>query len=86
MLQGAAHKGAQPDGIGCHFGYPAAAVGHFHVQRDEIELVDVFPVIEAGVDFAGVLVEQFGAEALLLGRAQCVLLEEIVLFHGTDFF
>ncbi len=86
MLQGAADEGTQPDGVGSYFGHPAAAVGHLQVKGDEIELVNVFPVVEAGIDFNGVLVKLFGEETLLLGRAQCVLLEEIVLFHGTDFF
>jgi len=37
MLQGAAHEGSQPNGVGGHLGNPAAAaVGHLHVQGDEL--------------------------------------------------
>lgn len=86
MLQGATDEGAQPNGIWGHLGDPAAAVGHLEVEGDEVESVVVFPLVEAGVDFAGVLIEQFGLEPLLLGRAHCVLLEVVVLFHDTDFF
>ena len=86
MLQGAAHEGAQPHRIWSNLRDPAAAVGHLHVEGNEVELVDVLPLVEPGVDFAGVAVEQFGEAQLLLGRAHSVLLEEIVLFHCTILF
>ena len=61
-------------------------VGHLQVQGDEIEPVIVFPDVDVLVDGVGILVELLGEEALLLGRAQCVLLEEVVFVHDTDFF
>ena len=86
MLQGAAHEGAQPHRIRSNLGHPAAAVGHFQVKGNEVEPVNVFPLVKAGIDFRCVLVEQLGVEQLLLRRTPFVCLEEIVLFHGTDFF
>lgn len=87
MLKGTAHEGAEPYWIRSHFSNPAATIGHLQIQGNEVELVNVFPVIIAGVDFYGVLVKHFGEAQLLLGRVQCDLLEEIVLFvHDTDFF
>lgn len=62
MLQGAADEGTQPDGVGSYFGHPAAAVGHFQVEGDEIELVNVFPVVEAGIDFNGVTTREYRTE------------------------
>ena len=62
MLQGAADEGTQPDGVGSYFGHPAATVGHFQVKRDEIELVNVFPVVEAGIDFNGVTTREYRTE------------------------
>ena len=56
------------------------------INGAEIEPVDVFPVIETGVDFIGVLVERFGLEPLLHGRTRCVLREELIFVHDTDFF
>ena len=87
MLQGAADEGAQPYGIWCYLCHPACtAIGHLHVQGNEIEPVIILPLVEVGVDVYGVLVKEFGVEQLPGGRAQCVLLEEIVLVHDTDFF
>ena len=86
MLQGAAHKGAKPHRIWSNLGHPAAAVGHLEVEGDEIEPVFVFPLVEAGVDFRRVPVEELGVAQLLPGRHFSVRLEEIVLLHGTDFF
>ena len=57
-----------------------------HRPKNEVELVNKLPLIEPGVDFRCILVEQFGVEQLLLRRTMPVFLEEIVLFHGTDFF
>ena len=62
------------------------AVGHLHVQGDEIKAVVVLPVIEMPIDFVGIGIEGLGEKTLLLGRAQCVLLEEVVFVHDTDFF
>ncbi len=86
MLQVASDEGAEPDGIGRDLCHPAQAVGHLQIERDEVEAVDVFPLVEMGIDLAGMLVEHFGLEQLLRGRTQSVLLEEIVLFHGTILF
>ncbi|MBQ1672742.1 MAG: hypothetical protein II064_01520 [Bacteroidales bacterium] len=86
MFQGAAHEGAKPHGIRSHLSHPPAAVGHLEIEGNEIEPVIVFPLIEVGIDFRGVPVEQLGVEQLLLRRHFAVCLEEIVLFHGTDFF
>ena len=61
-------------------------IGHLHEEGNEVELVIVLPFIEMGIDFRGMLVEQFGVEQLLVSRALSSLLEEIVLVHDTDFF
>ena len=86
MLQVTANKGSEPYRVRSNLGDPAHAVGHLHVERDEVETVVVLPVIETGIDLVRVDVEQFGEETLLLGRAQSGLTEEIVLVHDTDFF
>ena len=70
VLQGAADKGAERDGVWGHFGDPAAAVGHLQVEGDEVETVVVSPVVETGEDLSGMPVEELG----------------VVCFHGTDFF
>ena len=45
-------EGAQVDGtIGHRDGMTANAIGHIELQRDEVEAVDVFPVIEPTEDF-----------------------------------
>ena len=46
MLQGAAHKGTKPHRIRGNLGYPAAAVGHFHVEGNEVETVDILPLFD----------------------------------------
>lgn len=80
-------EGAQPHRIRGQFRYNAVdGVGHLHVQGNEVEPINFFPVIETPVDFVGVLVERFGEKTLLLGRAQYVLLEELIFVHDTDFF
>ena len=56
------------------------------MERDEVKLVDVLPIIEMVKDFDGIVVEQIGVEALVLGRVRSALAEEIVLVHDTDFF
>jgi len=57
-----------------------------HEEGNEVELVIVLPFIEMGIDFRGMLVEQFGVEQLLGSMAFSALLEEIVLVNDTDFF
>lgn len=81
------YEGTQPHGIRGQFGGDSGdAVGHLQIQRDEVEPVDAFPVVEVLVDGVGVLIERFGEETLLLGRAQCALPDENVFVHDTDFF
>ncbi len=87
MVPDGLDEGTQPNGIRGQLGGDSGdAVGHLHVQRDEVEPVDVLPVIEMLVDGVGVLVERLGEETLLLGRAQCALPDENVFVHDTDFF
>ena len=83
-----AQKGTEPYWIRCHLGHNAVdSVGHLQIERCEIEPVIVPPVVESGVDSYGVPVEQLGVEQLLGSRTHCALqLEEVVLFHDTDFF
>ncbi len=59
MLQGAAHERAKPDWIWNNLRNPAAVVANLHVEGDEVKLVDVLPLIESGVDFAGESGHQF---------------------------
>ena len=87
MVEGILDKGAQPYRIWSQLdNYPGDTVGHLQIQRDEVEPVNVLPLVEMGVYHIGVTVEGLGEETLLLGRAQCALLEEIVFVHDTDFF
>lgn len=86
MFQITTNERAQPYRVRGDFCYPPHAVGHLHVERNEIEPVVVLPVVETSIDLVRVDVEQFGEETLLLGRAQSGLTEEIVLVHDTDFF
>lgn len=87
MIEGALHEGAQPHRVRGQFRRnPSHVIGHLKVKGNEIEAVDVFPVIEVGVNHVGVTVERFGEQTLLLGRTESVLLEEIVFVHDTDFF
>jgi len=87
MLQCTTHKRSKPYRIRSDLSYPSGtAVGHLHKEGNEVELVIVLPFIETGIDFRGMLVEQFGVEQLLGSRAHSALLEEIVLVHDTDFF
>jgi len=87
MLQCTTHKRSEPYRIRSDFGRPSGtAVGHLHEDGNEIEPVIDRPFIETGIDFRGMLVEQFGVEQLLGGRAFSALLKEIVLVHDTDFF
>lgn len=87
MVPDGLNEGAQPHGIWGQFGDDAVdAVGHLQVQGDEVEPVDVLPVVEVLVNDVGVLVERLGEETLLLGRAQCALPDENVFVHDTDFF
>ena len=87
MLQGAAHQGAHPDGVGGYLeDLSSDGIGHLQIKGNEVDAVIVLPVIVAGVDGGGVLVELPGEEALLLGGAHCVPAEEIDLCHDTDFF
>ena len=74
MVQGGLDEGAEPHGVWGHFGHPAAAVGHLEVEGDEVESVAVFPLVEAGVDFRGVPVEELGVAQLLPGRHFAVCL------------
>lgn len=87
MLQRAMDERAEPNRIRCNLCHPTgAAIGHLQIKGNEVELVVVLPFIEAGIDFRGMLVEQFGVEQLLGSRALSALLEKIVLVHDTDFF
>ena len=87
MVPDGLDEGAQPYGVRGQLGDDAVdAVGHLHVQRDEVEPVDVLPIVEVLEDGVGVLVERLGEETLLLSRAQCALLDENVFVHDTDFF
>ena len=87
MLQCTADKGAKPDRVWSQFGdYATDAVGHLQIQGDEIKPINVLPIVKVLVDGVGVGIERLGEETLLLGRAQCVLLEEVVFVHDTDFF
>ena len=87
MVPDCLDEGTQPNGVGSQFGGDSGdAVGHLHVQRDEVEPVDVLPVVEVLVDGVGVPVERLGEETLLLGRAQRALPDENVFVHDTDFF
>ena len=87
MREGRLDERAQPHGIRGELRSDAAnAVGHLHIEGDEEETVTVFPVVIATVDEVSVLIERLGEETLLLGRAHCVLLEETVFVHDTDFF
>lgn len=61
MVQGCLDEGAEPEGIRGHFGHPATTVGHLEVEGDEVEPVAVFPLVEAGVDFRGVPIEELSA-------------------------
>ena len=87
IFQCAADEGAQPHRVRGHLGHNSIdAVSHLQIEGNEVELVYVFPLIEAGIDGVCVLVERFGKEPLLPGGAQRVPFEKKVLFHGTDFF
>lgn len=87
MLQCAADERAEPYRVGRYLSRPSGtAVSHLHEEGNEVEFVVVLPFIKAGIDFRGMLVEQFGVEQLLGSRAFSALLEEIVLVHDTDFF
>ena len=79
MLLCAADERSEPNRIRSHLCHPpGAAVGHLHEEGNEVELVIVLPFIEMGIDFRGMLVEQFGVQQLLGSRAFSALLEEIV--------
>ena len=87
MVPDGLDEGAQPHGIRGQLGCdPGDAVGHLQVQRNEVEPVDVFPIVETGVEFVRVGIERLGEETLLLGRAQCALPDENIFVHDTDFF
>ena len=87
MVPDGLDEGAQPNGVGGQLGGDSSdTVGHLQVQGDEVEPVDVFPVVEADVKLVRVGIERLGEETLLLGRAQCVLPDENVFVHDTDFF
>lgn len=86
MLQGGLDERSKPHRIWSHLSNPAAVVSHLEIEGDEVEPVNVFPLVEAGVDFRRVPVEELGVAQLLPGRHFAVRLEEIVLLHGTDFF
>ena len=88
MLQSAANERPQPNWIRSHLNrFPGDAINHLRIQGNKVETVDVLPLLEAGVNHAGVAVEHFSVEHLLLGRTRPALPEEIVLvFHDTDFF
>ena len=87
MIESTLHEGTQPHRVGCQFRrYPGNAIGHLHIQGDEIETLDVFPRIEMGVNHIGVTVKGFGEQTLLLGRTESVLLEEFVLSMIQTFF
>jgi hypothetical protein len=87
MLQGATDKGTQPYRIWSEFAdNPGHAIDHLQIQGNEKESVIVLPFVEMGVNHVGVTVEGFCEETLFLGRAQCVLLEELIFVHDTDFF
>ena len=87
MVPDGLDEGTQPNGVGSQFGGDSGdAVGHLQVQRNEVEPVDVFPVIETGVELVRVGIERFGEQTLLLSRAQCALPDENVFVHNTDFF
>ena len=45
---------------------PADAVSHTEFERYKVEAVDVFPVIEAAVEFPGVPEEKYGVEPELI--------------------
>ena len=87
MVPDGLDEGTQPNGVRGQLGGDSGdAVGHLQVQRDEVEPVDVLPVVEVLEDGVGVLVERLGEETLLLRRAQCALPDENVFVHDTDFF
>ena len=87
MVESVLDEGAQPYRIRSQLAdKPCDAIGHLQIQGDEVELINVLPFIESGVEFVCVGIERLGEETLFLGRAQCVLLEEIVFVHDTDFF
>ena len=53
MLDGVPDEGAQVDGtIGHRDGMTSDRIGHVQLQGDEVEAVDVFPVIVPVDDFA----------------------------------
>lgn len=87
MLQYATDEGAQPYRIWSQLAENTGdVVCHLQIQRDKIEPVVVFPVIEVLINDVGVLIELPCEEALLLGRAQCALPDKNVFVHDTDFF
>ena len=71
-----------------HLSNPSgAAVGHLHEEGNEVEPVIVLPVIETGIDFRAMLVEQFCVEQLLGGRVFSALyLEKLYLSMIQTFF
>ena len=87
VLQGAAHQRTHPDGVGGYLeDLPSDGIGHLQVKGNEVDAVIVLPVIVAGIDGGGVLVELPGEEALLLGGTHGVPAEETDPCHDTDFF
>lgn len=71
MHQAVPDEGAQVDGtIGHGDGMTADAVGHVELQRDEVEAVDVFPVIEPTEDFPVVPEIENGVEPKFVVEAK----------------
>ena len=85
MLERIPDKGSKVHRSICHTDSMSSdAVGHVKPQRDEVEAVDVLPLLEAAVDLPGIAEETDGVEPELIVKAKRLgfnLRETIVRKH-----